>query len=50
MRVYLDFNDWWVGVYRGPNHWYLCPLPCVVVRWRRRLHAVRSTPQDMGLL
>ena len=35
MRVYFDFNDWWVGVYRGPHHWYICPLPCVVFRIQR---------------
>lgn len=34
-RVYFDFNDWWIGAYRGPNHWYVCLLPCVVIRWRR---------------
>jgi hypothetical protein len=36
VKVYIDVNDWWAGVYRGPNHWYLCPLPCVVIRWARR--------------
>jgi hypothetical protein len=35
VRVYIDKNDWWVGVYRGPHHWYVCPLPCLVIRWRR---------------
>lgn len=32
VSVYLDFADWWVGVYIGPNHLYICPLPMVVVR------------------
>lgn len=36
MRVYLDFADWWVGLYRGPNHFYVCPVPCLVIRWARR--------------
>jgi hypothetical protein len=36
VKVYFDFNDWWVGYYRGPNHHYVCPLPTVVVRWKRR--------------
>lgn len=36
MKVYFDFNDWWVGYYRGPNHHYVCPAPTVVIRWRRR--------------
>jgi hypothetical protein len=35
-RVYFDFRDWWIGYYRGPNHHYVCPLPCLVVRWPRR--------------
>lgn len=35
-KVYIDRNDWWIGAYRGPHHWYLCLLPCVVIRWRRR--------------
>jgi hypothetical protein len=33
VKVYFDFNDWWVGVYRGPHHWYICPLPCLVFRF-----------------
>lgn len=35
IKVYFDFNDWWVGYYRGPNHHYVCPLPTVVIRWAR---------------
>jgi hypothetical protein len=35
VRVYIDKNDWWVGAYSGPHHWYVCPLPCLVIRWRR---------------
>jgi hypothetical protein len=35
MKVYFDFNDWWIGYYRGPNHHYVCPLPTVVIRWPR---------------
>ena len=35
IRVYIDFNDWWVGVYRAPHYWYVCPLPCIVIRARR---------------
>lgn len=37
MRVYIDTRDWWVGYYRGPNHHYVCPVPCVVIRWPRRV-------------
>ncbi len=36
MRVYFDFNDWWIGYYRGPNHHYVCPVPSVVLRWQRK--------------
>jgi hypothetical protein len=36
VKVYLDFHDWWVGYYRGGRHHYVCPLPCVVIRWARR--------------
>lgn len=32
VRVYFDFNDWWVGYYRGPNHHYICLLPTLVIR------------------
>lgn len=36
MSIYFDFRDWWVGYYRGDEHHYVCPLPTLVVRWRRR--------------
>lgn len=32
LEVYVDWRDWWVGVYRGPDATYICPLPCVVIR------------------
>lgn len=35
MKIYFDFADWWIGYYRGPNHHYVCPVPTVVIRWRR---------------
>jgi hypothetical protein len=35
VKVYIDTADWWIGLYRGPHHYYLCPLPCVVIRWDR---------------
>lgn len=37
MKVYFDFNDWWVGYYRGPNQHYVCVLPTLVVTWGRKL-------------
>lgn len=36
VRVYLEPRDWWIGYYRGDDHHYVCPLPCVVIRWKRR--------------
>jgi hypothetical protein len=36
MKVYFDFNDWWIGYYRGDNHHYVCPLPTLVISWNRR--------------
>jgi hypothetical protein len=36
MRVYIDTNDWWIGYYRGDRHHYVCPLPTVVLRWKRK--------------
>lgn len=36
MRVYLDSRDCWIGYYRGTDHHYFCPLPCLVFQIRRR--------------
>jgi hypothetical protein len=35
VKVYIDTRDWWIGYYRGDTHHYVCPLPTVVIRWRR---------------
>jgi hypothetical protein len=35
MKIYIDTDDRWVGVYKGSHHWYLCLLPTVVIRWVR---------------
>jgi hypothetical protein len=37
MKIYIDSNDWWVGYYRGDTHHYVCLLPTVVIRWRRKV-------------
>lgn len=34
--VYIEPRDLWVGYYRGDDHHYVCPLPTVVLRWRRK--------------
>jgi hypothetical protein len=36
VKVYIDWADWWIGLYRGPHHLYICPVPCLVIRIRRR--------------
>lgn len=36
VRIFTEPRDVWIGYYRGPNHHYVCPLPCLVVRWPRR--------------
>lgn len=36
VKPYRDGRDWWVGYYRGDTHHYVCPLPTIVLRWRRR--------------
>lgn len=36
MKVYLEPRDVWVGYFRGDSHHFVCLLPCVVIRWRRR--------------
>lgn len=37
VKVYIEPADWWIGYYRGSNHHYVCPLPCLVIRWPRRV-------------
>lgn len=41
MKVYFDKRDMWVGLYRDIDTGirYACPLPCLVVRWRKRRRA-----------
>ena len=33
--MYIDRRDWWVGYYRGDSHHYVCPVLCLVIRWKR---------------
>jgi hypothetical protein len=35
LRVYFEPRDVWVGVYVAEDAVYVCPLPCVVIRWQR---------------
>lgn len=41
LRIYLEPRDVWVGVYVAPLAIYICPLPCVVIRWTR---VIREAP------
>jgi hypothetical protein len=36
LKVYVEPRDLWVGLYISNDAVYVCPLPCVVIRWRRR--------------
>lgn len=36
MKIYIDTNDWWMGYYRGEHYHFVCPLPCIVIRWSRK--------------
>lgn len=36
VTVHFDTRDWWIGYYRGDRYHYVCPVPCLVIRWNRR--------------
>lgn len=36
LSVYLEPRDAWVGVYMALDAVYVCPVPFVVLRWKRR--------------
>lgn len=35
VQLYIEPRDVWVGAYVGRGAIYLCPLPCLVIRWQR---------------
>ena len=35
LSAYLEPRDIWVGIYVAPTAIYVCPLPMLVIRWRR---------------
>lgn len=37
LEVYLDRRDVWVGGYVAAQAVYVCPAPCVVLRFARRM-------------
>jgi hypothetical protein len=36
LSLYVEPRDVWVGLYVSPGSVFVCPLPMVVIRWRRR--------------
>jgi hypothetical protein len=32
---HVNPRDWWIGYYRSDDHHYVCPLPCLVIKWER---------------
>lgn len=34
--VFWEPRDVWIGYYRGDTHHYVCPIPCLVIRWPRK--------------
>jgi hypothetical protein len=49
MKIYIDRADLWIGVYTGPLHIYVCPLPCIVLRFdRSRRSAQRRAIRRRG--
>lgn len=35
LAVYVEPRDVWVGVFISPDAVYVCPAPCLVLRWTR---------------
>jgi hypothetical protein len=35
LRIYLEPRDAWIGAYIAERAVYVCPLPFLVIRWRR---------------
>jgi hypothetical protein len=37
LQIYMDPQDWWIGLYRPDDRHaiYVCPLPLLVFRWER---------------
>lgn len=35
LAVLFEPRDLWVGVYVGRSAVFVCPLPCLVIRWRK---------------
>lgn len=35
LSVYVELRDLWVGAFVASTAVYVCPLPCLVIRWQR---------------
>lgn len=35
IQVYIEPRDLWIGVFVDHKAIYVCPLPCLVMRWAR---------------
>jgi hypothetical protein len=35
VQIYAEPRDLWVGVFVAPGAVYVCPIPCLVIRWQR---------------
>ncbi len=49
-RWHMSFVPWdlWVGVYVGPTHLYICPVPTVCITVRRRRIRRYDPPTGLG--
>lgn len=45
--VYVEKRDWWIGYYRSDTYHYVCPLPCLVIRWLRRVEPAPNFEPDV---
>jgi hypothetical protein len=36
LRIYVEPRDAWVGAYIAEHAVFVCPLPFLVIRWRRK--------------
>lgn len=43
-KIYLEWRDIWIGAYIASDAVYVCPLPCVVLRFRRKPKPCRPIP------
>lgn len=39
LSVLFEPRDTWLGWFRGKDAHYICLVPCVAIRWRRRVNA-----------